>query len=38
MVVIRSVGLIVEIGTEHVLNALPLMWQVQAWQTPMPQP
>src|SRR4051812_30427321 len=33
-----SVGLICEIGTEHGLNFLPLMWLVQAWQTPMPQP
>src|SRR3954452_24650346 len=38
IVVISSVGLICEIGTEHGLNFLPLMWLVQAWQTPMPQP
>src|SRR4051794_40337855 len=33
-----SVGRICEIGTEHGLNFLPLMWLVHAWQTPMPQP
>src|SRR3954453_24034213 len=38
IVVMRSVGLICETGTEHGLNALPLMWLVHAWQTPRPQP
>src|SRR3954452_11745666 len=38
IVVMRSVDLICEIGTEHGLNFLPLMWLVQAWQTPMPPP
>jgi hypothetical protein len=38
MVVILSVALIWETGTAQVLNALPLMWHVQAWQTPTPQP
>src|SRR6478735_4901858 len=34
----RSSGLMSEIGTEHGLNALPLMWLVHAWHTPRPQP
>src|SRR5438477_2080584 len=38
IVVIWSVGLMSAIRTEHGLNALPLMWQVHAWQTPRPQP
>src|SRR4051812_11662178 len=38
IVVMRSVDLICPTGTEHGLNFLPLMWLVQAWQTPMPQP
>src|SRR3954470_11904458 len=38
IVVMWSVDLICETGTEHGLNALPLMWLVQALQTPMPQP
>src|SRR3954467_2923340 len=33
-----ALGLILPTGTEHGLNALPLMWLVHAWQTPMPQP
>ena len=36
--VIWSVGLMSLTGTEHGLNALPLMWQVQALQTSRPQP
>ena len=36
--VILSSGSISATGTEQGLNALPLMWQVHAWQTPMPQP
>src|SRR3954465_4143765 len=38
LVVMWLVVLICEIGTEHGLNLRPLMWLVQAWQTPMPQP
>src|SRR3954454_23475682 len=38
MVVIRSVVLICETGTAQGLNALPLMWEVQARHTRMPQP
>src|SRR3954469_5186672 len=38
IVVMRSVLLIWEIGTEHGLNFWPLMWLVHALQTPMPQP
>src|SRR3954453_22772425 len=38
IVVISSVDLICETGTQHGLNALPLMWHVHALQTPRPQP
>ena len=38
IVVIWSVLLMSETGTEHGLKALPLMWQVQALQTSRPQP
>src|SRR5581483_10990918 len=38
MVVISSVDLMFEIETEQGLKALPLMWLVQALQTPRPHP
>ncbi len=38
MLVISSLDLMSDTGTEHGLNALPLMWQVQALQTSRPQP
>ena len=38
MLVISSVDLMSDTGTEQGLNALPLMWQVQALQTSRPQP